>query len=208
LRLASPRRSDWRYGRPDMKSVKDYINLLPREEKKPGRMAETRSLLVALSALAWLAVFGLTLAQRWTLQVRLAAVNEQREDLQQQATALQQELGLSIPAGMSPEKASLIQNLLGERVLWSEVFKQFSRTVPPGLWFDSLEGNAAAKAEVKIRGGAFNYALVSEFMRGMENSAFFEKPDLLFAQKAVIQGRDVIGFEIACGIKKTQGGRP
>jgi Tfp pilus assembly protein PilN len=122
-----------------------------------------------------------------------------------QVTTLQQELGIAGPAGPNSEKASLIKNLLGERVLWSQVFKQFSRMVPIGMWFDSLEGTAALKAEIKIKGGAVSYQTISDFMLAMERSSYFEKPQLTFAQKAVVQGRDVIGFEIVCGIKKAQG---
>jgi hypothetical protein len=43
---------------------------------------------------------------------------------------------------------------------------------------------------------------VAEFMLSMEKSAFFEKPQLVYAQKAVVQGQDVIGFEILCIIKR------
>ena len=107
--------------------------------------------------------------------------------------------------GTSPEKAWLIQSILSERVLWSEVFKQFSLIVPRGLWFDSLEGNSTGKAEMKIRGGAFSYRTVSEFMLAMEKSPYFEKPQLLSAQKVMVQGQETVGFEIVCGVKKPQG---
>jgi len=103
---------------------------------------------------------------------------------------------------LDQQQAALINSLLQERVLWSEVFKQFSFIVPKGLWFDNLEGNTDGRAEIKIKGGAFNYLSVAEFMLSMEKSAFFEKPQLVYAQKAVVQGQDVIGFEILCIIKR------
>jgi Tfp pilus assembly protein PilN len=192
----------------NMKAVKDYINLLPREEKKSSRAMTVSMLAVVLFVLAGLAVFGLKFKEFQDMRTRLGALTLQKQAVEQQLTALQKDLGVSsAPGGMNPAKAALIQNLLGERVLWSEVFKQFSQTVPRGLWFDSLEGSSAGKAEIKIRGGAFSYSTVSEFMLAMERSSYFEKPDLLFAQKTTIQGRDVIGFEIVCAIKKGQGAR-
>ena len=100
----------------------------------------------------------------------------------------------------------MIQNILSERVLWSDVFKEFSIIVPKGLWFDSLEGSSVGKAAIRIRGGAFNYRTVSEFMLAMEKSAYFEKPQLIFMQKAIQQSQETVGFEITCGIK-TRGGR-
>jgi hypothetical protein len=42
-------------------------------------------------------------------------------------------------------------------------------------------------------------------MRSMEKSGYFMDPQLSYAQKAVVQGQDVIGFEIICGMKKAQG---
>jgi hypothetical protein len=39
----------------------------------------------------------------------------------------------------------------------------------------------------------------------MEQSAYFEKPQLSYAQKAVVKGREVVAFEITSGIKRAQG---
>jgi Tfp pilus assembly protein PilN len=190
-----------------MKKAKDYINLLPREEKKTGRAVHKPVLFVALFVLVWLAIFGWQMKQAMDLRLRKEALFTKKQAIQQQLAAVHKELGLTVPAGSSPEKALLIQKILGERVLWSEVFKQFSFIVPKGLWFDSLEGSNVGKAELKIKGGAFSYVTVAEFMLAMEKSPYFEKPQLLFAQKAVVQGQDVVGFEIVCGIKKVQGAR-
>lgn len=190
-----------------MKKKKDYINLLPPEEKKPGRVVSMGSLFTALFVLAWLVVLGLQMKQLLVLRSRLSTLTVKKELLQQELTALHKELGITLPAGVNPEKQAVIQTILSERVLWSEVFKQFAMMVPKGLWFDSLEGSAAGKAEIKVRGGAFNYLSVAEFMLAMEKSSYFEKPQLMFAQKAVVQGRDVVAFEIVCGIKKAPGAR-
>lgn len=190
-----------------MKKTKDYINLLPPEEKKPGRVGGKRSLFTALFVLAWLVVFGLQLKELLVSRARLNTLIAKKQALQQELATIHKELGIALPAGMSPEKAAVIETILSERVRWSEVFNQFAMMVPKGLWFDSLEGSTMGKAEIKIRGGAFSYLSVAEFMLAMEKSPYFEKPQLLFAQKAVVQGRDVIAFEIACGIKKAQGAR-
>jgi len=194
----------WRCGRSDMKKITDYINLLPREEK-PARMMNAWVLSFALFLALWIAVFGATLMERRNLLARQASLAAQGQALNRQLTALQKELGLTSADGMTAEKAALVKNLLGERVLWSEVFKKFSLIVPRGMWFDSLEGSAAGSAEIKIRGGALNYDAVSRFMLAMQTSSFFDKPQLSFAQKTVVRGRDAVGFEIICGIRKGQG---
>ncbi len=164
-------------------------------------------MLAILFTAVWLALFGWQLKQTLDLRPRLDALTAKRQALQQQLTDLNKELGITVAPGTSPEKASLIQSILSERVLWSEVFKQFSLMVPKGLWFDSLEGSSEGKAQIKIRGGAFTYASVAEFMLAAEKSPNFEKPQLVYAQKTTVQGRDVIAFEIVFGIKKIQGAR-
>jgi Tfp pilus assembly protein PilN len=189
-----------------MKSAKDYINLLPQEEKKPSPLATRGVLLTLLFLLVWLGLFGWQAKQQVDLKKRMATLTAQKQSLQQQGDVLRKELGIT--AGSTAlGKAALIQSLLEERVLWSSVFKQFSRIVPKGMWFDSLEGNTTGKAEIKIRGGAFNYVAITEFMVSMEKTGYFDFPQLSYAQKAVTQGQDVVGFEIISGIKKTQRAR-
>lgn len=187
-----------------MKIVKDYINLLPGEEKKARIALRMNKAMAAAAAfvLVWIVAFGWQTWQQWTLQQRLTPLTEKKQALQREFEVVQKELGLSVTAGMGQEKAALVTRLLGDRVLWSEVFKQFSQLVPKGLWFDSLEGGTADRVEIRIRGGAFSYVSVSEFMLALEKSGYFMKPQLMFAQKTVVQGQDVVGFEIVCGIRK------
>jgi Tfp pilus assembly protein PilN len=188
-----------------MKPAKDYINLLPQEEKKPAFIATWGVLLTLLFFLVWLVLFG---GQAWRyhlLQKRLAALNTQKQALQQQADGLRKELAIVSPTGMTRDKAALIHDILKERVLWSKVFKQLSLIVPNGLWFDYLEGVSDDKAEIRIKGGSFSYLSIADFMRSMEKSGYFLDPQLSYAQKAVVQGQDVVGFEIICGMKKSQG---
>jgi Tfp pilus assembly protein PilN len=184
-----------------VKSANDYINLLPHEEKPFGRI-NAWSLTAALFAVAWLTVFGVKFAQRRELKADLVALDGRKQEVKRQLTGLQKELGLELQSGMSPGKASLIRSLLGERVPWSQVFRQFSRTVPRGMWFDSLEGRAGENPEVRIRGAALAYGVLDEFMRALGASQYFEQPELSFAQKTVVQGREAVSFELVCRIRK------
>jgi Tfp pilus assembly protein PilN len=187
-----------------MPSVKDYINLLPREEIKPSLVMSRGGLLAILFTLVWLGLFGWQVYRQWEVDRRLATLLGQRQALRQQADVVIKELGIAA-AGSTPERAALVKSLLDDRVLWSEVFKQFSQIVPRGLWFDGLEGNTAGKVEIRIKGGAFTYLAVAEFMSAMDKTGYFANPQLSYAQKAVVQGQDVIGFEIISGIKKNRG---
>ncbi|NTV43631.1 MAG: hypothetical protein HGA63_10070, partial [Syntrophobacteraceae bacterium] len=145
-----------------IRPAKDFINLLPQQEKGRSFIKSKGSLIALLFVVVWLGLLGFQAKHQWDLKRRLAPLDVQRQALQQQADAMRKELGISSPTATSPERAALIQTLLEERVLWSEVFKQFSLLVPKGLWFDSLEGNTAGKkAELKIRGGAYSYRTIA-----------------------------------------------
>lgn len=189
-------------------SVKhDYINLLPRIGKTAARTGYTRGgVWLALYLLVWAGAFGWQWMEERDARARLAGLADKKQALQQELNALYQELGIAAPsAGMTPEQNAIIAGLLSERVVWSEVFRQFSLVVPKGLWFDSLEGTTEGKAEIKIKGGALNYLGVSELMLALDKSGYFVSPQLIYAQKITAQGQDVIGFEIVCGIRKGQG---
>lgn len=188
-----------------MPSVKDYINLQPREEKKPSLDMNRGGQLAILFTLVWLGLFGWQVNRHWKVDHRLANLMGQRQALQQQANVMLKELGITSAAGSSQERAALIQSLLDDRVLWSEVFKQFSQIVPRGLWFDGLEGNTTGKVEIRIKGSAFTYLAVAEFMSAMDRSGYFANPHLSYAQKGVVQGQEIVSFEIISGIRKKQG---
>jgi Tfp pilus assembly protein PilN len=190
-----------------MKPVKDYINLLPQEGKKSSSFATWGVLLAILFILAWLGLFSWQARQYALSKNRFVTLSAQKQALRQQMDALRKELAIVSPTGMTRDKAALIQDILKERVQWSQVFKQLSLIVPKGLWFDYLEGIADGKAQIRIRGGALSYLSIADFMLSMEKSGYFEDPQLSYAQKAVVQGQDMVGFEIICGMKKAQEAR-
>jgi Tfp pilus assembly protein PilN len=182
-----------------MKRAKDYINLLPRKEKAPYPVMAT---IVFLFVLSWIAVFGLQLKRAWDLRDELGPLAAQNQMLQQELALMKKELGPASAFGVTQEKGALIRDLLTQRVLWSDVFKQFSVIVPPGVWFDSLEGNSTGRTEIKIRGGAVNYLTLGQFMTVLEKSGYFRAPQLRYAQKAVVKGREIVNYEITCEIKR------
>jgi Tfp pilus assembly protein PilN len=185
-----------------MKIEKDYINLLPRKEKKPFPLVRTGSLAVLLFAVAWIALFGLQAKRTLDVKKELGSLTTQKQMLQQVLISNQKELGPAAVFGATEEQSALIRNLLVERVLWSEVFKQFSLIVPSGVWFDTLEGDSSGKTEIKITGGAVNYPTMGQFMNAMEKSGYFANPQLRSARKAVVKGREIVAFQITCETKR------
>ena len=185
-----------------MRNAKDFINLLPVREKGPFPRVRTALLLAMPFVLLWVAAFGLQVKRAWDLRSEQASLVMKQEELARELAGLQKELGPAAALGFTRQKDLLIRDLLNERVLWSEVFKQFSRIVPRGIWFDSLEGSSPGRTEVKIKGGAFNYQILAQFMHALDKSAFFMNPQLRYAQKTVVRGRDSVRFEILCETRR------
>jgi Tfp pilus assembly protein PilN len=190
-----------------MSMTKDYINLLPKRKKqrlpRPGRWTA----LALLFILAWSVALGVQGREHYRFRSKMASLDKTKQARLQELNLLYKELGIIGSEEMSRETSAIITSLMSERVLWSRVFREFSRIVPQGLWFDSVEGTAAERAEIKIRGAAFSYLTISEFLRSMEATGFFRSPQLLYAQKAVQQGQDVIGFEMLCTVQKGGSGK-
>jgi Tfp pilus assembly protein PilN len=185
-----------------MSMTKDYINLLPKRKKQRLPRAGRWTLSALLFVLAWSLVLGVEGIELYRFRSKAAALETTKQARLQELNLLYKELGIIGSEEMSRETSAIITSLMSERVLWSRVFREFSRIVPQGLWFDSVEGTAAERAEIKIRGAAFSYLTISEFLRSMETTGFFRSPQLMFAQKAVHQGHDVIAFEILCIVQK------
>lgn len=186
------------------RSGKEYINLLPaREDSKAGRPISKILLLIMVFTLAWAGILGWQSYSIGELKKQTGAIAAKRQQFDQEAAALRQALGIT---DSGTDTFAVINTVLKERVPWSSVFKEFSNIVPQGLWFDLLEGSAGDRREIRIKGGAFNYRSITEFMVAMEKSGFFQNPQLSYAQKVMVQGREVVGFEILCILKKNDGG--
>ena len=76
------------YLRDYMKKTKDYINLLPPEDKKPARTINYTVLLSCLFALVLIAFFGWQGVQLWELQSRSAALKMKKQALQEQLSQI------------------------------------------------------------------------------------------------------------------------
>ncbi len=185
-----------------MKIVKDQINLLPIEEKRDSPFLKNGYLLGIVVLLGWIAAFGVQFKREWDVKQELVSLTEQKQKLFPELSRLEKEFGPASDLAKKRQKEALVEDFLTERVLWSEVFKQFSRLVPKGLWFDNLEGSSSGKTEIKIKGGALNYSALSQFMLSLEASGYFINPQLRFAQKVTVKGRDLVNYEILCETKR------
>jgi type IV pilus assembly protein PilN len=152
------------------------INLLPWRENQ--REERKREFLVALVGVIIIAAGLVFLADRYSrnaiagqqarndLVMREIAVMDARlaqiSELQQQRDAIQ-------------ERMEVIQDLQGSRPIIVYVFDELVRALPQGVYFESLR---RTDDTLRIEGFAENNNRVSELMRRLDESAWFDEPAL------------------------------
>lgn len=159
------------------------INLLPwRDEFRQEKKREF------LSVLMFLCLFSLLVSYGWIAFTKAAIANqEERNALLQQEIALLEEKVKEIQNLQKRReeletRIRIIQNLQLKRPLVVRYFDEMVRAVPEGLYFKMV---TRAGDEFKLEGVTKSNNRVSTLMRNLDNSPWFEAPNL----------RNVIGDE-------------
>ncbi|MBT8147794.1 MAG: PilN domain-containing protein [Gammaproteobacteria bacterium] len=152
------------------------INLLPwretlREERKRRFLALMVVVLIASGGVVLAADRYMRgsienqIARNDYLLAEIRVVDEQVEEiskLQQQKTEIQ-------------ERMSVIQNLQGSRPVIVRVFDELVKTLPDGVYFESLERTGES---MDIVGVAESYSQLTALMRKLDGSDWFAEPNL------------------------------
>jgi type IV pilus assembly protein PilN len=152
------------------------INLLPWREKRRKEKQQEFILLLVLAAILGGAVWFL-----WS-----SAAQESIADQRTRNSHIEKELKImesqikeirELEARRSDliERMQVIQDLQGNRPSIVYIFDQLVRTVPDGVWYKEIERNGTS---FTIRGIAESNNRISRLMRSLEESAWFEDPNL------------------------------
>ena len=162
------------------------INLLPwretlREERKRKYLTIIAMAVVASGATVFAAdryVRGAVanqIARNEFLTAEIAVVDAQVAEiskLQQQKREIQ-------------ERMSVIQNLQGSRPVIVRVFDELVKTLPDGVYFESLERSGES---MSIVGVAETYSQLTTLMRKLDGSDWFTSPNLRIISAADDEG--------------------
>jgi Tfp pilus assembly protein PilN len=175
-------------------------------------------LLVLLMASAWQALNARTMdrqfkqltVQRDALTTEVNRLTQEIMSSQGQETTEQQEAG---------KKLTTVKNLLKGRVLWSDVLREVSFVVPPGVWLTSIEtvepdssvgggapsGSRPTQAlggkQVKFIGFAKSDAAMTQFIAALERSEHFTEIALIYSQRGTEPNSQQVNFEIAANLR-------
>jgi type IV pilus assembly protein PilN len=152
------------------------INLLPwREELREERRKE---FLVGVGITVAIAVLIIFAVDRF---VNNAINNQTRKNdyLREQITSLDREISeireLQRLKSELTERMTVIQDLQGRRPVIVRLFDELVRTLPDGVYYDQIVRNGD---QISFEGVAESNNRVSALLRSLEDSEWFEGPDL------------------------------
>jgi type IV pilus assembly protein PilN len=161
------------------------INLLPIKEAERALGRRRQLSLAILSAV----VVILMMALPYTFQARrLAQLEEQSEQLQQEIRRLDQQAkevkDLDAKQAELQAKLKIIQELKRRRVGPVRALADLSDATPEKLWLTEFTEKGGA---VSIHGLAIDNQTIAEFMRRLQQSKYFYEVDLVESAQAVTQ---------------------
>lgn len=181
------------------------INLLPEELR--SRAFKANSLKLAAAGPSSLEpkhlilliplIFGILICAQLTIGVlgisrlaQLRALNEKWRSLGPERTALQES---GSKYNLILEDAQILEQLLRERIIWSEKLNRLSLDLPPGVWFEALlvNSNELALQAAVISLDKEDMSLIKQLIDTLKNDPAFIK--------------DFNGLELGQAVKKTIG---
>ncbi|PJE79816.1 hypothetical protein CI610_01211 [invertebrate metagenome] len=91
------------------------------------------------------------------------------------------------------QRMSIIQSLQGNRPVLVRVFDEIARIIPEGVHFKNLE---MIGHRIKLVGIAEANSQVSTLMRNLDNSPWFDNPNLTAVRKSILNGQRVNEFDL------------
>lgn len=179
------------------------INLLPwREQLREERKKEFMTVLVLIIILAAGLVF---LGDRY-LNGKIDHQNARNEFLQKEITLLEARIKeieqLQARRTQLLDRMKIIQDLQGNRPIIVRVFDELARTLPDGVYFDSLQMEGST---INVDGRAESNSRVSNLMRQMDSSDWLTSPNLTAVRAVTSGGLDQANvFELS--VKQTEPG--
>ncbi|WP_295802541.1 PilN domain-containing protein [uncultured Microbulbifer sp.] len=176
------------------------INLLPwRQEYRAQKQKEFQQVAALVVVAAGFSVF------MWmkTVDAQIANQNERNQILQTEITALNKQVkeikDLKKRRQELIDRMRVIQELQGNRPLAVRYFDEMVRSAPEGLWLNNLKRSGKI---LHISGVAESNNRVSSFMRSLDQSEWFESPNLTGVTAKPEFGEQASAFEMTVNVSK------
>lgn len=176
--------------------MKDTVNLLPREIRRPAAKPGRLVWLAALVVIAAIAVAGWKRWEQYAAdreKVRLAGA---RDAVQAEIAKINAEIApfrqaAEVQRGEAAALSTLRERAAG-RTRFSAVLGEVGRRAPPSLWLSSLESKPSdgdAGQTIDLKGAAYSHENVTAFVSSLERSRLFSNVTLVYAERGAERGR-------------------
>lgn len=178
------------------------INLLPWREEL--RQELKKEFLVVLAGTIFFGLFVLFVANRFynawidNQNNRNAYVQRNIDELNRQVKEIKE---LETKRRELLDRMRVIQDLQGTRPLVVHIFDEMVRTLPDGVFYNSLGRN---NTTIDITGVAESNNRVSSLMRQLDKSEWFESPNLTSVQAAAQYGEQASSFQMTVKVSPPQ----
>ena len=208
-------------GAPGGWGMKDTVNLLPREIRrpaaKPGALSgwpsrrdrrDCRRRVEAVGAVRRRPREGPSRRARDAVQAEIAKINAEIAPFRQAA---------EVQRGEAAALSTLRERAAG-RTRFSAVLGEVGRLAPPSLWLSSLESKPSdgdAGQTIDLKGAAYSHENVTAFVSSLERSRLFSNVTLVYAERGAEHGRSAapaakeeekaggVGFHISARIVRS-----
>ncbi len=191
--------------------MKDYINLIPAELEKRGRLS--KEVIVALGVTGVFVIFGVFYgalfykvralkAEKNHLTIKRDNINKELTVMLSEINSLAAKTGGIKDKGLEPLN---IKDAVKDKIIWSPVLREISFLVSADIYLTTIESRKKKDSEIKeihLAGNASSHADLTNFIAAIERSDSFTNVSLNYAQQAEMSGRTVISFDIIAGFKK------
>ncbi|WP_226665498.1 PilN domain-containing protein [Microbulbifer aggregans] len=176
------------------------INLLPwRQEYRAQKQKEFQQVAAVVVMAASFSVF------MWmkTVDAQIENQNVRNQMLQTEITALNRQVkeikDLKKRRQELIDRMRVIQELQGNRPLSVRYFDEMVRAAPEGLWLTNLKRSGKT---LRISGVAESNNRVSSFMRSLDQSEWFDSPNLTGVTAKPAFGDQASAFEMTVSVSK------
>jgi type IV pilus assembly protein PilN len=153
-----------------------HINLLPwREEERKRKKNEFYTVVGAAVIAMAVAVLATHMYVAGLIDYQLSRNNFLKQEIVLVEKKIKEIQDLERKKEQLISRMRIIERLQGNRPEIVHLFDELAKTVPEGLFINTLEQK---ERNVVIKGTAQSNARVSAFMRALENSDWFEQPEL------------------------------
>lgn len=174
------------------------INLLPwRQEYRAQKQKEFQQVAVLVVMAAGFATF------MWmkTVDAQISNQNERNQLLQTEITALDKKVreikDLKKRRQELIDRMRVIQELQGNRPLSVRYFDEMVRSAPEGLWLTNLKRSGNT---MQVSGVAESNNRVSSFMRNLDQSEWYQEPNLTGVTAKPEFGEQASAFQMTVSV--------